>query len=246
MLILMFLFVIVPFIASGLKLLYQYERGVVFTLGKYRGLKDPGLRWIFPIIQTMEKVDIRLRTVDIPKQEMITKDNITVNINAVVYFKVNKPHDAIIEIRDYAYAVGQYTQAALRDVIGGNELDSVLTERLGIASSIKEIVDTETDKWGIDIESIKVQEIELPPEMKRVMAKQAEAERGRRAVIISSEGELKASENLKKAAEMLSKSPASIHLRTLQTLKDISSDPSQKIVLFLPSDLAGIANLLKK
>jgi len=231
---------------SGFRLFYQYERGLVFTLGKYSHIKEPGLQWIVPIVQTVEKVDMRLRTVDIPKQEMLTRDNITVNINAVVYFNVHNPKDAIIEIRDYAYAVGQYTQAALRDVIGNNEMDSVLTERLTIASSIKEIVDADTDKWGIDIESIKIQEIELPPEMKRAMAKQAEAERGRRAVIISSEGELKASENLQKAAETLAKSPASVHLRTLQTIKDISSDPSQKIVLFLPSDFAGVADFIKK
>lgn len=240
------LFIGLAVIGSGFRLFYQYEKGVIFTLGKYRGIKEPGLRWIFPVIQTTEKVDMRLRTVDIPKQEMITRDNITVFLNAVVYFKVSKPQDAIIEIRDYAYAVGQYTQAALRDVIGNNELDSVLTERLKIASSIKEIVDVETDKWGIDIESIKIQEIELPPEMKRAMAKQAEAERGRRAVIISSEGELAASDNLQKAAEKLSKNPAAVHLRTLQTIKDISSDPSQKIVLFLPSDLGKVAESVVK
>ncbi len=241
-LVLFFLFFL---IVSGLRLLYQYEKGVVFTLGRYQGIKEPGLRWIIPVIQTMEKLDLRIRTVDIPKQEMITKDNITVNLNAVVYFRVDKPKDAIIEIKDYAFAVGQYTQAALRDVIGNNELDSVLTERVKIATNIKEIVDSETARWGVDIEAIKIQEIELAPEMKRAMAKQAEAERGRRAMIISSEGELKASENLSKAAASLSKNPASLHLRTLQTLRDIASDPAQKIVLFLPSDLANIAEVLK-
>lgn len=244
----MFLLVIIflGILIAGIRLFYQYERGVVFTLGKFSGIKEPGLRWIIPVIQTLEKVDMRISTVDIPKQEMITKDNITVNLNAVVYYKVKNPENAIVEIKDYAYAVGQYTQAALRDVIGNNELDSVLTERLQIASSIKEIVDSETDKWGLDIESIKIQEIELPPEMKRAMAKQAEAERGRRAVIISSEGEMKASENLQKAAHNLAKNPASVHLRTLQTLRDISSDPSQKIVLFLPSDLGGALDMVTK
>ena len=228
-------------LASGIRLLYQYERGVVFTLGKFSSVKDPGLRWIIPVIQTMTKVDMRIKTADIPRQEVITKDNITILVNAVVYFKVVRPADAIIKIEDYVFAVRQYTQAALRDIIGNSELDFVLTEREKVADSIKKIVDTETSEWGVDIESIKIQEIELPAEMKRAMAKQAEAERERRAVIIASEGELKASENLRKAADNLSKSPASIHLRTLQTIRDIAADPSEKIVLFIPSDYREVA-----
>src|SRR4030043_112408 len=236
--ILVIVFVIVLF--SGLRLLYQYERGVVFTLGKYSKVKNPGLRWIVPVFQTMMKVDIRIKTADIPRQEVMTKDNIPVLANTVVYFKVEKPEDAIIKIEDFEYAVKQYTQAALRDVVGNSELDIVLTEREEVATAIKKIVDTETSGWGVDIESIKIQEIELPAEMKRAMAKQAEAERERRAVIIAAEGELKASENLKKAADNLSKSPAAIHLRTLQTIRDIAADPSEKIVLFLPSDAGGL------
>ncbi|MFA6089112.1 MAG: slipin family protein [Candidatus Woesearchaeota archaeon] len=235
--------ILVIFVLSGLKLLYQYERGVVFTLGKFTQVKDPGLKWIFPIVQSMRKVDIRIRTTDVPKQEAITKDNISVLVNAVVYFRVEKPADAIIKIEDFAYAVGQYTQTALRDVIGNSELDAVLTEREKIATAIREIVDKETSEWGVDISSIKIQEIEIPQQMKRAMAKQAEAEREKRTMIISAEGELKASENLRKAADNLSKSPAAIQLRTLQTLRDISPDPSQKIVLFLPSD---VGNVIKK
>lgn len=231
------------FLLSGIKLLYQYERGVVFTLGRYSHVKNPGLRFIVPVIQNMRKVDIRIKTADIPRQEVITKDNIPLLANTVVYFKVEKPADAIIKIEDFEYAVKQYTQAALRDVVGNSELDFVLTEREKIASSIKKIVDTETSGWGIDIESIKIQEIELPAEMKRAMAKQAEAERERRAVIIAAEGELKASENLRKASDNLSKSPVAVHLRTLQTIRDIAADPSEKIVLFLPSDTA---DLIKK
>lgn len=230
-----FTFLAIYFLA-GLRLLYQYERGVLFTLGKYSSIKGPGLTWIFPIIQTMQKVDIRVKTADIPRQEVMTKDNIPVLANAVVYFKVQNPEDAVIKIEDYEFAVKQYTQAALRDVIGNSELDFVLTEREKVASSIKRIVDPETEGWGVDIEAIKIQEIELPAEMKRAMAKQAEAERERRAVIIAAEGELKASENLRKAAENLSKNPAAIQLRTLQTIRDIAADPSEKIVLFLPSD----------
>ncbi|MDO8740940.1 MAG: slipin family protein [Candidatus Woesearchaeota archaeon] len=234
------------FLLSGIKLLYQYERGVIFTLGRYSHVKDPGLRWVMPVIQNMRKVDIRIKTADIPRQEVITKDNIPLLANTVVYFKVEKPADAIIKIEDFEYAVKQYTQAALRDVIGNSELDFVLTEREKIASSIKKIVDTETSGWGVDIESIKIQELELPAEMKRAMAKQAEAERERRAVIIAAEGELEASENLRKASDNLSKSPAAVHLRTLQTIRDIAADPSEKIVLFLPSDTAGLIKKFTK
>ncbi len=237
---------VVGFLATGLRLLYQYERGVVFTLGKFSHVKEPGLGWIIPVIQSMRKVDIRIKTADIPRQEVMTKDNIPILANAVVYFRVEKPADAIIKIEDFEYAVKQYTQAALRDVIGNSELDFVLTEREKIATSIKKIVDSETTGWGIDIESIKIQEIEMPAEMKRAMAKQAEAERERRAVIIAADGELKASENLKKAAENLSKSPAAVHLRTLQTIRDIAADPSEKIVLFLPSDVHEIVGKFSK
>jgi regulator of protease activity HflC (stomatin/prohibitin superfamily) len=236
---------VVIIIFSGLKLLYQYERGVVFTLGKYSHIKNPGLNWVIPIFQTMRKVDIRIKTAEIPRQEVITKDNIPLLANTVVYFRVEKPADAIIKIEDYEFAVKQYTQAALRDIVGNSELDFVLTEREKIAESIKKIVDDETGGWGITIESIKIQEIELPAEMKRAMAKQAEAEREKRAVIIAAEGELKASENLRKAAENLSKSPAAVHLRTLQTIRDIAADPSEKIVLFLPSDIADIVKKYK-
>ena len=238
--ILVLVIVAVIYILNGIRMLYQYERGVVFTLGKFSHVKEPGLNWIIPIFQTMRRVDMRIKTVDVPKQEVITKDNIPLLANTVVYFKVETPADAIIKIEDYVFAVRQYTQAALRDIIGNSELDFVLTEREKIADSIKKIVDTETGGWGVDIESIKIQEIELPAEMKRAMAKQAEAERERRAVIIAAEGELKASENLKLAAENLAKSPVALQLRTLQTIRDIAADPSEKIVLFMPSDIADV------
>lgn len=229
---------------KGIRVLYQYERGVVFTLGKFSHVKEPGLNWIIPVIQTMRRVDMRIKTVDVPRQEVITKDNIPLLANTVVYFKVETPSDAIIKIEDYVFAVRQYTQAALRDIIGNSELDFVLTEREKIANSIKQIVDAETGGWGVDIEAIKIQELELPAEMKRAMAKQAEAERERRAVIIASDGELKASENLRLAGENLAKSPLAIQLRTLQTIRDIAADPSEKIVLFLPSDLGDLAKKL--
>lgn len=229
---------------SAIKLIYQYERGVVFTLGKYSGTREPGLTFIIPIIQTMRRVDMRIKTADIPRQEVMTKDNIPMLVNAVVYFKVVSPEDVIVKIEDYVFAVRQYTQAALRDVIGNAEMDFVLTEREQIADSIKKIVDAETSGWGVDVESIKIQEVELPAEMKRAMAKQAEAERERRAMIIASQGELSASENLRQAAETLAKSSGALHLRTLQTIRDIAADPSEKIVLFVPSDLGRILGSL--
>ena len=222
---------------SSVKLLYEYERGVIFTLGKFSGTRNPGLTLVVPGFQSMQKVDMRIKTVDIPRQEVMTRDNIPMLVNAVVYFKVVSPEAVIIKIEDHLYAVRQYTQAALRDVIGNSEMDYVLTEREQIAESIKDIVDSETSGWGIDVESIKIQEVELPADMKRAMAIQAEAERERRAMIIASQGELSASENLMQAAENLAKSPGALHLRTLQTIRDISADPSEKIVLFVPSDL---------
>ncbi|MBD3329818.1 slipin family protein [Candidatus Dojkabacteria bacterium] len=228
-------------ILSGIKQIFQYERGIVFTLGKFSKILEPGIHIVIPTIQTLVNVDMRIKTGDIPRQEVMTKDNIPVLANAVVYYKVERPADAIIQIESYDYAVKQYTQAALRDVIGNSELDFVLTKREQVATEIKKIVDQETSEWGVNIESIKIQEIELPAEMKRVMAKQAEAERQKRAAIIAAEGELKASENLEKAAAILAKNPAAMHLRTLQTVRDIAADPSEKIVLFLPSEMKDLA-----
>ena len=238
--------VIVAFVLvlRGVRLLYEYERGVIFTLGKYTGTREPGLTIVIPAFQNMQKVDMRIKTAEIPRQEVMTKDNIPMLINAVVYFKVTQPEAAIIEIEDYVFAVRQYTQAALRDVVGNSEMDFVLTERERIAESIKEIVDSETDGWGIDVVSIKMQEVELPAEMKRAMAQQAEAERERRAVIITSQGELEASKNLQKAAKNLAESQGAMHLRTLQTIRAIAADPSEKIVLFVPSDLGSLAKSL--
>jgi len=223
---------------SAIKVLYEYERGVIFNLGKYSSTKGPGVVYVFPIIQSMRRVDMRIKTAEIPRQEVMTKDNIPILVNAVVYFKVIDPEAVIIKIEDHVFAVQQYTQAALRDIIGNNEMDFVLMEREQIAESIKDIVDQETRGWGVDVESIKIQEIELPAEMKRAMAKQAEAERERRAMIIASQGELSASENLRQAAENLAKSSGALHLRTLQTIRDIAADPSEKIVLFVPSDIS--------
>jgi len=228
---------------SSLKVIDQYERGIVLTLGSYSYTLEPGLRLIVPIVQRVIKVDIRITTSDIPQQEVITKDNVPVGINAVVYFQVTKPEDAVLKIQDYSYAVTQYAQTALRDVIGGVELDTLLTERQKIADEIKAIVDKETVDWGVDVTAIKIQDIELPADMKRAMAKQAEAERERRATIIRSQGELSASENLQKAMKKMSLSGA-ISLRTLQTIEATTANPSNTVVFALPTEvLQGLKNL---
>ncbi len=238
------LLVVLVLILRGIRLLYEYERGVIFTLGKYTSTRKPGLTIVIPVYQKMQKVDMRIKTAEVPRQEVMTRDNIPMLVNAVVYFKVVQPAAAIIKIEDYVFAIRQYTQAALRDVIGNSEMDAVLTEREHIAQSIKEIVDSETEGWGIDVESIKIQEVELPAEMKRAMAQQAEAERERRAVVITAQGELEASKNLQEAAENLASTPGAMHLRTLQTIRAIAADPSEKIVLFIPSDLGNVAKSL--
>jgi regulator of protease activity HflC (stomatin/prohibitin superfamily) len=237
---------IIIIILSGIKIIDQYERGVVLTLGSFSGVINPGLNIVIPIIQRLIKVDMRITTSDIPQQEVITKDNVPVGINAVVYFQVERPEDAILKIQDYSYAITQYAQTALRDVIGGVELDTLLTEREKLADEIKAIVDKETNDWGINVTSIKMQDIELPADMKRVMAKQAEAERERRATIIRAEGEMKASENLKKAMENMSNSGA-ISLRTLQTIEATTANPANTIIFALPTEImAGLKHLLKK
>lgn len=225
------------FILSGLKVVNQYERGVVLTLGKFTGMRDPGLRVIIPIFQRMIRVDIRSTPIDVPKQEVITKDNVTVGVDAVVYFRVIDAPKAVLETTNYIYATSQFAQAALRDVAGNADMDELLSKREQISQQIKEIVDAQTDQWGIDVENVKVQNIELPQDMKRAMAKQAEAERERRAVIITAEGEKAAAQAVADAAAMLAKVPGGINIRTLQTLEKISAEPSQKTLFVLPADL---------
>ncbi len=227
------LFVIIP----GIRIVNQYERGIVLTLGKYTSNRRPGLNIIVPFIQTMRKVDVRSTPVDVPKQEVITKDNVTIGVDAVVYFRVIDSAKAVLETTNYIYATSQFAQAALRDVVGNVELDELLGKREEVSMQIKTIVDAETDKWGIDVENVKLQNIELPQDMKRAMAKQAEAERERRAVIITAEGEMSAAQKVSEAAEILSKVPGGIAVRTLQTLEKISIEPSQKTVFVLPSDI---------
>ena len=234
-------FILILFVLSGIKVILEYERIVVFRLGRFKRTIGPGLVYVLPLVESARRVDLRIITQDIQRQEVITRDNIPVVANTVVYFKVERPKDAVIKIENYVYAVRQYTQAALRDTMGTMELDQVLTERDKIAQDIRNIVDKETNEWGIDIKGIKIQELELPAEMKRAFAKQAEAERAKRAIIIQSEGELHAAANLAEAASKLSKDKGALHLRTLQTIRDIAQDPSEKIVIFMPSDIAEVA-----
>lgn len=231
------IFIFIVFGLGGLRIINQYERGVILTLGNYTGTYTPGLRWIFIGIQRMTKVDMRITTVDIPRQEAITKDNVPVGINAVVYFKVVRAEDAVLKIENYSYATSQYALAAMRDMVGGVELDILLTERERLAVDIKKVVDIETDPWGIDVTAIKMQDIELPAGMKRAMAAQAETEREKRAIIIKAEGEVKAAENLQKAAEILSSKPGALSLRTLETIDKLQPDPSKTIIFALPVEI---------
>ena len=217
------------------------------SLGRYSGVKNPGLRLLIPYIQSMRKVDVRSTPIDVPKQEVITKDNVTVSVDAIVYFKVIDSAKAILETTDYVYATSQFAQAALRDVTGNFELEDLLSKRDEISQQIKVIVDSETDKWGIDVENVKLQNIELPQDMKRAMAKQAEAERERRAAIITAEGEKASAQAVSEAAALLSRTPGGLNIRTLQTLEKISVEPSQKTLVVLPTELTGqIQNILGK
>lgn len=238
-------FVILLIILPGIRVVNQYERGIVLRLGKFHRTMNPGLRIIIPYIDHMMKVDVRTTPMDIPKQEVITKDNVTVNVDAVVYYRVLDPKKAVLETTNYSYATSTFAQTALRDITGNFELDEILSKRDEISSQIKEIVDKQTDKWGIDIENVKLQNIELPSDMKRAMAKQAEAERERRAAVISAEGEKAAADAVAKAAELLAKTPGGIQIRTLQTLEKISTDPSQKTVILLPNDVANVIKNIK-
>lgn len=224
-------------VISGIKIINQYERGVVLTLGKYTGTREPGLRIVIPVIQRLIKVDIRSTPIDVAKQEVITKDNVSVGVDAVVYLRVIDPAKAVLETTNYIYATSQFAQAALRDVTGNVEMDDLLSKREQISLQIKEIVDRQTDVWGIDVENVKVQNIELSQDMKRAMAKQAEAEREKRANVINSDGEMLAAQTLANAAKILSSTPGAINLRTLNTIERISTEPSQKTMMLFPVEM---------
>lgn len=228
--------VLVLFILSGIKQVYEYERGIKFTLGRFSSTMGPGLNIVVPIFQSYEKVDIRVKTVDVPKQDCITKDNVSVNVDAVSYYYVFDVKKSILDVEDFYYAVSQLAQTTMRDVIGEVTLDELLASRDQISLKIKNIIDAASDPWGLKVERVELKHIELPANMQRMMAREAEAEREKRGVIIKSEGEVIASNNLAKAALTLGKVPGAMQLRTLQTINDISSDPSQKFIFF-PAEL---------
>ena len=224
-------------ILCSIKQINQYERGIKFTLGKFSGIMKPGLNLVLPIFQSYKKVDIRTKVVDVPNQEAITRDNVSIGINAVVYYKVFDASKAILEVENFYFAVSQLAQTTMRNTVGTVTLDELLTERDKISETIQKIVDEASDPWGIKVENVELKDVTLPEEMKRVIAKAAEAEREKQAVITKSRGELEAANNLSEAANVLSGSPGALHLRTLSTINDISSDQSNTIVFALPIEV---------
>jgi len=234
---LLLILVIFFIVSSAIRIVREYERGVVFRLGRLIGAKGPGLIILIPIIDRMVKVDLRTITLDVPTQEVITKDNVPVKVNAVVYFRIIDPEKAIVQVEDYLAATSLIAQTTLRSVLGQSELDELLAEREKINMNLQKIIDQQTDPWGIKVMTVEVRDVELPENMKRAMAKQAEAERERRAKIINAQGEYQAAELLAKAAEIIGKHPAAIQLRFLQTIREAAAERGTNIVIPLPIDL---------
>jgi regulator of protease activity HflC (stomatin/prohibitin superfamily) len=237
----------VVLVLVSIRQINQYERGVKFTFGKFSSIMQPGWRIVWPVIQGYQKVDVRTKAVDVPDQNAITRDNVSVRVNAVIYYKVSDAQKAIIEVEDFKYAISQYAQTTMRNIVGGVTLDELLSSRDKIADRIREIVDIETDAWGLKVQNVELKDISLPPELERTIGKQAEAEREKRAVIINSEGELAASENISRAAAMLAQTPGALHLRTLQSINDMSSDQSNTVVYMIPMEiLKAMEGFMKK
>lgn len=230
-------FLIVVLLASAIKILNEYERGVVFTLGRFAGAKGPGLILILPVVQSMRKVDLRVVVMDVPPQDVISRDNVSVKVNAVVYFRVLAPDRATLEVENYFEATSQLAQTTLRSVLGQHDLDEMLTERDKLNQDIQGILDTQTEPWGIKVSNVEIKRVDVDESIIRAIARQAEAERQRRAKVIAAEGELQASEKLRQAAAMLAREPQAIQLRYLQTLIDVAGDKSSTIVFPLPLDL---------
>ncbi len=228
---------IVFIILISLKQINQYERGVLFTMGRYQGIMNPGWRIVIPIFQQFKNVDMRIKAVDVPDQKTITKDNVPVTVNAVIYYRVDKADKAVIEVERYDYAVSNFAQTTMRNIVGESSLDEILADRDRIANRIREIVDKETDAWGIVVNNVELKDVSLPESMERMIARQAEAEREKRAVIINAEGEVAAAENVAKAASILNKSNGALHLRTLQSINDMSSDKSNTVVFVTPVEV---------
>lgn len=228
---------VVLILLASIRQVNQYERGVKFTIGKFSGIMEPGWRIVIPVFQSYQKVDMRIKAVDVPDQNAITRDNVSVAVNAVIYYKVSSAEKAIIEVENFFYAISQYAQTTMRNIVGEVSLDELLSSRDTIANRIKEIVDKETVAWGLQVLNVELKDVRLPDTMERTIAKQAEAEREKRAVIINSEGELAAAKNVSEAAAMLAATPGALHLRTLQSINDISSDQSNTIVFTVPLEI---------
>lgn len=234
-------------ILGSIKQINQYERGILFTKGKFSKVMKPGWNIVLPIFQSYRKVDIRTKAVDVPAQDAITKDNVSIKINAVIYYKIFDAGKAVCEVENFYYAVGQLAQTTMRNIVGSVTLDELLTEREKISTEICKVIDLATDPWGIKVENVELKDVSLPEEMQRVLAKGAEAEREKIAVITKAEGEVQASENLAKAAQLLGETPGALHLRTLATLNDISSDQSNTIIFAVPIEvLRALDGLGKK
>ena len=242
--------VLVIIILSSIRQINQYQRGVKFRLGKYIGMRQPGWRLVLPIFESMQRIDIRVKVVDVPHQEAITKDNISTQINAVIYYQVSDAAKAVIEVEDFRYAVSQLAQTTMRNVVGEMELDELLSQRETASLRIKEIVDHLTDPWGIRVNNVELKDVTLPEDMKRVIGKQAEAERERRSVVIKAQGEVEAANNLAEAATRLAGSPGALHLRTLSTLNDLSSDQSNTVIFAIPLEVLrafeSVTDMIKK
>jgi regulator of protease activity HflC (stomatin/prohibitin superfamily) len=229
--------VVLVILFVSLRQINQYESGVMLTMGRFTGVKRAGWRLVIPVFQQMKKVDLRVKAVDVPDQNAITRDNVSVKVNAVIYYKVSSAEKAILEVEDFRYAISQYAQTTMRNIVGEVTLDELLASRDRIAERIKEIVEKETGAWGLQVNNVELKDVSLPPDMERTIAKQAEAEREKRAVIINSEGELAAAQNMAEAAKTLSAVPGALHLRTLQSINDVSSDASNTIVFTVPLEI---------
>lgn len=245
------LILIVVIVLVSIKQISEYERGIKFTCGKFSKIMNPGWNLVFPIFQSYSKIDIRTKVIDVPEQEVITKDNVSVKINAVIYYNIFDASKAILGVENFHYAVSQLAQTTMRNSVGSVTLDELLSCREKISTTICEIVDKATDEWGIKVQNVELKDVSLPGEMKRVIAKVAEAEREKQAVITKAEGELEASKNLAEAASTLSSAPGALHLRTLATINDVSSDQSNTIIFALPIEVlrafekTGAENIIK-
>ncbi len=232
-----FIIIVVILILGSIKQINEYERGILFSFGKFSKMLEPGWRIVIPIFQSYRKVDVRTKAVDVPEQETITKDNVSIRINAVIYYKVFDASKAILAVENFYYAVSQLAQTTMRNLVGSVSLDELLSEREKISAEICRVIDEATDNWGIKVENVELKDVSLPEEMKRVIAKAAEAQREKIAVITKASGEVEAANNLAKAAEIMSNAPGALHLRTLSTLNDVSSDQSNTIIFAVPIEV---------